>query len=92
MYVTHSSVNGVEVEAQPLESSADPNADLFGDWSWKPDRYPTDPGKVYTEAQIQALYPDGLVYGAPSIHHAAIFGADYTGIAPRPPRIGPHIG
>ena len=70
----------------------DPNADLFGDWSWKPDRYPSDPGKVYTADQIRALYPDGLTYGAPSIHHAAIFGADYAGITPRPARIGPHVG
>lgn len=92
MHVTHSSVNGSQAEQPALESSADPNADLFGDWCWKPDRYPADPGKVYTESQIAALYPEGYVSGAPSLHHAAIFGADYAGIEQRPPRIGPHIG
>lgn len=72
--------------------TGDPNADLFGDWCWKPDRYAQDPGKVYTESQVQALYPEGYAPGAPSIHHAAIFGADYAGIAERPPRIGPNVG
>lgn len=90
--MTHSSVNGSQAEQQPLESAADPNADLFGDWSYKPNRYPSDPGKVYTAEQISALYPNGATLGVPSIHYAAIFGADYAGIAERPARIGPNVG
>lgn len=69
----------------------DLNADLIGDWSYKPGRYPKDTGKVYDEVQRKALYPDGLAYGVPSIHHAAIFGADYEQPESRPTRIGPAI-
>ena len=28
-----------------------------GDWSWHPERYPQDPGHVFTDAEILALYP-----------------------------------
>lgn len=29
-----------------------------GDWSWKPGRYPADPGRSLTAAEIDALYPN----------------------------------
>lgn len=32
-----------------------------GDWSWRPYRYAKDPGRVFTDAEIDALYP-GRVY------------------------------
>lgn len=90
MFMTHSAPpNGLDPgDAMP---SGDPNADLFGDWCWKPDRYPTDLGKVYTPEQVAAIYPDGFVPNQPSIHHAAVFGADYEGNAVQPPRIGPRV-
>lgn len=28
-----------------------------GDWSWKPWRYAADPGRVLSDAEIEALYP-----------------------------------
>lgn len=33
----------------------DPEFDLRGDWSWKPDRYPEDPGRVWSAAEVAAL-------------------------------------
>ena len=33
----------------------DPMADLLGDWSWKPDRYVPDPGRVWSAAEVAAL-------------------------------------
>lgn len=92
MLVTHSSGKAMESSSQPAESATDPNADLFGDWCWKPDRYPADPGKVYDAIQIQAVYPDGYAPGQPSLHHAAIFGPDYAGNPVPPRRIGPVVG
>lgn len=32
-----------------------------GDWSWKPWRYAKDPGHIFTDEEIEALYP-GRVY------------------------------
>lgn len=29
-----------------------------GDWSWKPGRYHQDPGHIFTDAEIEALYPN----------------------------------
>jgi hypothetical protein len=32
-----------------------------GDWSWRPYRYAKDPGHIFMDAEIEALYP-GRVY------------------------------
>jgi hypothetical protein len=29
-----------------------------GDWSWRPYRYAKDPGHIFTDAEIEALYPN----------------------------------
>lgn len=55
MYVTHSSSNGLEAEAGTKESSADLMAKLMGDWSWRPQMQPEDPGYVWTPEQVAKL-------------------------------------
>jgi len=49
-----------ETGAELLEEDVvfDLAEDLFGDWSWKPDRYSQDPGRVFTDEEIEALYPN----------------------------------
>lgn len=99
MYVTHSSANGIEAEKEPAQSSADPNADLFGDWCWKPDRYPQDPGYVYVGDELetfQLLYheytrgPAPILWIDGSYNHPWSFPA-YKGPVAPPTRIGPAI-
>ena len=68
---------GAEVPAGSADAATfDPNAELFGDWSWKPDRYTPDEGYVYTAEDIERVYP-GRVFlaGAPSIHFPGGIGA-----------------
>ncbi len=48
-------------------------------------REPDDPGKTYTPAEIQALYPNGYAPGAPSIHNPT--GPHYRFPEARPKRI-----
>lgn len=48
-------------------------------------REPLDTGKVYTQDEIQALYPNGYVAGAPSLH--SVQGSHYCFPEARPTRI-----
>jgi hypothetical protein len=98
--VVHSSVNGLEASSEPAGSASDPNADLFGDWAWKPDRYPQDPGYVFSLEAVSSLNAahELLAHNELSIPASHRFSMcrprpwsfpAYTGPVERPRRIGP---
>jgi hypothetical protein len=96
MYVTHSSLNGVEPAGEAIESGADLMAKLMGDWSWRPNMQPHDPGYVYTAADIEAVEFQRTLreMGAPRAKLQAlrpwmVRAYDGKDLAFKPVRIGP---